>query len=61
MESMIISGQAGTRGAACPISVRPLLRDRRERRGTGSLDAVLSVDRTFPAIDVAFLPVRALD
>lgn len=61
MDNMIMRGQAGTSGALCPVSVRPILLDRRERRGTGDPYAVFGAFRTFSATDVAFLPVRAVD
>lgn len=61
MENMTFTGVAGTATAVCLTSVRPLLRDRSARRGTGGVGANFGANRTFPAIDVAFPFVRALD
>ena len=61
IQNMTLTGVAGTAAAVCPASVRPLLRDRWIRRGTGGVGANFGAIRTFPAIDVAFPFVRALD
>ncbi|WP_109472202.1 hypothetical protein [Ornithinimicrobium cavernae] len=60
METMTMTGKAGTKGALCRVSVRPL-EVRRVRVGTDIFGAGFGAAIDNPATDVAFPRVRALD
>lgn len=59
METMNLTGVAGTKGAVCPVSAHTA-RLRRERIGTGVFGADFGAT-TNTATDEAFPQVRAVD